>query len=370
MPSTDQRFRHVAVRSRSSAALVGALLALAAAAPPAAAEAPAAWPAGMHASLRFDRLNPLAAKWEFARRVLLPTVDDRLRRFEQASGVVAVEQTIDLADENFDLYVPREPPVDGYGLIVFVAPMERFPLPPDWKREFDRRGYLFVAAQRSGNDANVLERRIPLALHAYETLHARYRIDPRRRFVAGFSGGSRVAQRIAFAYPDLFDGALLFASSDPLGEPGAAPPLPELMDRVRRHSRFVFGTGGQDLPNRKRDARTRESFDTYCLYQYGTLSMPRLGHWVPAQRELRKALDMLEAPPQPAPVAIEQCIERMDAAVTAQLEAIEALLERGDSVAAGAALGELEERYGGLAAPRSVTLARRIAAQLPAADGR
>lgn len=323
---------------------------------------------GWHRQLQFLQYSPLAAKWELSGRVLVPTVVDRLKRFEQTTGVEVREHTVDLALERFDLLVPERPADGRYGLIVFVAPVPEFAFPSDWKRVLDERGYLLVTARNSGNSENVLDRRIPLALHAYHNVVEHFDVDPERTFVAGFSGGSRVAQRIAMAYPEYFSGVGLFASSDPLGEDQTVPPLPDLMDRFRRHSRIAFSTGGQDLPNRKRDARTQESFSAYCIFQMRAFPDQRLGHWVPGRRHLNRVLDSLEAPPQDAPAQVEQCIGQMSVDVASELDVVEKLLGQGETEAAGIRLGELEDRFGGLAAPRSVELSRRIALTHDKAD--
>jgi len=330
-------------------------------------ESPAAQPRtlrpGWHKELRFDLLSPLAAKWELARRVLPPTLVDRLQRFERSQGVVAVEQTIDLGEESFDLYVPKHRPEAGYGLIVFVAPVDEFALPVDWRREFDRLGLLLVMPRDAGNEQSVFDRRMPLALHAFENVVRRYPVDAQRRYVAGFSGGSRVAQRLALGFPDLFSGALLFAGSDPFGEGDKAPPPRELFRQFVATSRVVFVSGGQDMPNRLHDAKTRESFEAHCMTRFDTVSVARLAHWVPPRRYLGKALDALESL-QSHPPADEACLRRLEAEVHAALDGVESQLAGGQAQAAGEALGAAEDRYGGLAAPRSVELARRISAAL------
>src|SRR5437879_3459051 len=94
-------------------------------------------------------------------------------------------------------------------------------------------------AARSGNDASVLARREPLALLAAHNLMQRYPVDPERVYVGGFSGGARVAMRLALGYPDLFRGAILNAGSDPIG--GAEIPLPprDMFMRFQSSKRIV-----------------------------------------------------------------------------------------------------------------------------------
>jgi poly(3-hydroxybutyrate) depolymerase len=62
-----------------------------------------------------------------------------------------------------------------------------------------------------------LERRIPLALLAAHNVMQRYPVDKERLYIGGMSGGSRVALRIALAFPDVFHALLLHSGSDRIG---------------------------------------------------------------------------------------------------------------------------------------------------------
>src|SRR5690606_27526447 len=179
---------------------------------------------------------------EVSRRVLSPVTHDRVLRLSERDAIALREHDVDLAAERYDLVVPAHEPEGGYGVLVFVAPVAQFPLTRDWRLELERRGLIYVAAHRSGNTQNVLKRRIPLALHGLAHVLAEYRVDRERVYVAGFSGGSRVAQRLAMGWPDLFRGVLLVGGSDPLGEDGLVPSPPELMALFQTRSRVVFAT--------------------------------------------------------------------------------------------------------------------------------
>lgn len=318
----------------------------------------------------FSSYSALAAKDVLVPRVLVPTLVDRLQRFERDSGQRAAEHTVSLSEEHFDLFVPDQRPAAGYGLLVFISPMPDFPLSADWQRELNLRGLIFVSARRSGNQQNVLDRRIPLALHAHEHVRLNYPLDPQRVYIGGFSGGSRVAWRMARAYADVFSGALLIGGSDAFGEPDTAPPLRAQMQALRSRSRIVFATGGSDLTNRAKDQRTRDSLQTFCVPGALTVWVPRVDHWVPPRRKFAEALDALDTPLEPTADQFAdqaRCEARLDAEVDAGLAAVQALLDAGDAAAAGEQLGALEDRYGGLAAPRSIDLAQRIAARLQTA---
>ena len=77
--------------------------------------------------------------------------------------------------------------------------------------------------------------------------------------------------------------------------------------------------------------------------------------------------DRLEAPATASPEH-EACRRELDAVVAGALDAVQAQLDAGEVIAARDALVALDDRYGGLAAPRSLELARAIEASLAAAQ--
>lgn len=311
-----------------------------------------------------DALSPLASADEISRRLLSPTTFDRLQRAQATSGVDVKQQTIHVGEVRYDLFVPPAARDKDYGLLVFVSPSDdRFPLPRDWWKALARDHVIFIAARDSGNARSVLDRRVPLALHGYGLVRRRYRLDPARVYVGGFSGGSRVAQMVALGYPDVFRGALLLAGSEPIGSKGFVPPPRELTRLFQARTRIVFSTGSEDLPNRGRDMRTRRNFEELCVQGVAMVPQTGLDHWVPSRGGFTKALRALQQPVVPA-ASFDACAQRLQATVDAGLDEVAALVDAGDMAAAGERLGELDDLYGGLAAPRSVELARIIAARL------
>lgn len=103
---------------------------------------------------------------------------------------------------------------DSYGLIVFIdASDEMNSLPAGWETELDIRKYIFVAAQNSGND-QARGRRLGLAVLGALEVAKQYRVDPNRVFVAGFSGGARMAGMLGFYQSDLFRGTIQNCGAD------------------------------------------------------------------------------------------------------------------------------------------------------------
>jgi poly(3-hydroxybutyrate) depolymerase len=150
---------------------------------------------------------------------------------------------------------------------------------------------IFVSASNSGNDANVLDRREPLALLAAHNVRQRYPVDPDRVYIGGFSGGSRVAMRLAVAYPDVFRAALLNAGSDSIGDGQLPLPAAELVRQFQDSTRLVYLTGQDDSVGLDQDVRSRESMQEWCAFDLQTQLILRAGHEAAGPAALNRALD-------------------------------------------------------------------------------
>ncbi len=332
-------------------------------APPAQAPAPspaAAAPLapGEHAVV-FGDYTPLAGNAELLRRILSPLRDAALRRRLADSGASLSGYPVDLAAASFGLYVPARSPAAGYGLMAFVSPWDDARLPEGWSDVLDRSGMIFVSAARAGNDAADGRREALAILAAYNVMQ-RFRVDPARVFVAGFSGGSRIALRLALAYPDLFRGALLNAGSDALG--GDALPLPprELWLRFQERSHLVYLTGERDTLHLAMDAASLESMRRWCVFNVLQRITPWTAHEGASGAALARALEALEAPASPGRAQLDACREGLERRLTQQLDAVQSLGSRGERAAARRRLEALDREFGGLAAPRSVALAAQL----------
>jgi pimeloyl-ACP methyl ester carboxylesterase len=311
----------------------------------------------------FTRYSPLARGGEVARRTLPPLTYRRVQEVLARGHQALADQTIDLAEERFDVYVPGgAPPPGGYGLLVFVSPGSEPTRPWFWRSPLDRHRLIFVAAQRSGNEANVLDRRVPLALLAYENVRARFPVDPRRVFVGGFSGGSRVAQVLALAYADVFQGAVLYAGADPIdGRDGIYKPPAELFRQFQR-SRLVYATGSEDRDNLRQDEVSRRSMRDSCVLDIKTVIAHGLGHEALDPATLDRALDALDEPPAVDASELARCNARVERLLTAEVAEAAAAIARGDRDGARARIKAIDARFGGLAASAVLDLDARLAA--------
>ncbi len=311
---------------------------------------------GLHETVAFSAYSPLAATSELVRRLLTPLAAAEVQRRVARSGKTLIAQSVDLTQESFSVYVPRSAPPGGYALLVFVPPWHDARLPPGWGPVLDQYGMLFVSAARSGNDADVIGRREPLALHAAYNVMQRYRVDPQRVYVGGFSGGARIALRLALGYPDLFRGALLNAGSDPLGADPPTPPPRELFQRFQEGSRLVYVTGERDLPPLAMDGTSLASMRKACVFDLDGETTPGAGHEVASPAALSRALHALLAPQRPDASRLAACRADLDHELEARLARVRTLLGAGRREAAQKELAEADRRFGGLAAPGSVEL--------------
>lgn len=312
----------------------------------------------------FSRYSPLSRNIEVARRALPPLTYRRIQQTLAAGQQDLAEQAIDLASEKFDLYVPAgAPPPEGYGLLVFVAPWSEPTRPRVWREPLDRHRLIFVSAQGSGNDKTIIDRRLPLALLAYENVRARFPVNDQRVYVTGLSGGSRVAEIAALAYPDIFRGAILNAGADPIdGRDGIYKPPAELF-RAFQHSRLVYITGEQDKDTQLQDDVSQSSMRDSCVLDIKTETAFGLGHQALDSRSLDLALDALEAPRAVDAAELARCNARVEHEIAAKLAEAAAAVARGDRDGARNQLKAIDARFGGLAAPGLLELDARIAAK-------
>ncbi len=321
---------------------------------------PAAAPVGLMSDVVFDEYSPLSSSRELLRRLVTPLAAAEVERSLAHAGDQLTAQSIGLAAERFVLYVPVHAPPAGYGVLVFISPWERTELPPGWAAALDRYGVIFVSAARSGNAADVLGRREPLALLGAYNVMRRYPVDPQRVYVGGFSGGARIAERLALAYPDLFDGALLEAGSDPIGAGPPSPPERALLERFQESTRLVYLTGERDTLHLSMDTVSRDSMHDWCVFDVAAQVTPGAAHEIAGAQAFSRALGALAAHVRADAAQLAACRRALDARLAAQLARIRSLMDAGKGAEARKLLEATDRRYGALAAPQSVALAAQL----------
>jgi pimeloyl-ACP methyl ester carboxylesterase len=318
-------------------------------------------PAAVQHDVVFTEYSPLSGSLELARRMLTPLTFAQLEREAARRNVKLREQSVvDLAAEKFALFVPAQTPPQGYALLVFIAPWQGAGVPKLWISALDRHGVIFVSAANSGNTENILERRIPLALIAAHNVMQRYPIDKDRLYIGGMSGGSRVALRMALAYPDVFRAVLIHSGSDRIGTAETPLPAPELFKQFQESMRFVYLTGENDRVNLDTDVESRSSLQHWCAYDIDVEAFPFAGHELAGSREIDLALTALSGHMRPKPDRLASCRVHREQEISAQLQEVRELLGRGKSNEAQALLEKIDSRFAGLAAPMSVAIAQKM----------
>ena len=259
-----------------------------------------------------------AYKVAFAERAPWSALGEVLRRAGLArETVLAVDSralAYDLAGESFEVRVPEgEPPERGWGVLVWVSPTAfGGARRPDLQALLDRHRLVWAGADGAGNERPRWDR-WGLALDAVWNLQRLYPVDPDRVFVAGYSGGGRVASALTMLYPDVFRGGLMVMGTDWYRDlsvpdrPGTHWPAPfarpprDLLRLARERTRWVLLTGERDfnrLQTRAVDAELRQ--DGFRSVTF--LEVPGMSHLDPIPLDwLRRALAALD----PAPAAQE-----------------------------------------------------------------
>jgi len=117
--------------------------------------------------------------------------------------------------EAFHIRLPSNfNPVEIYGVVVFISgPQNKIGCPDAWMPVLDQRKLIYIAPQNAGNKEMVGFRDARAVVSAL-LVKKYYHIDPKRVYVAGYSGGARVAGMSAFKHPDLWRATIQSCGAD------------------------------------------------------------------------------------------------------------------------------------------------------------
>jgi hypothetical protein len=126
-----------------------------------------------------------------------------------------INYAVDPNVEQFFVHVPDDYTGEiPYGLVVFIdADSDSRQLPDGWQTVLDGRKFLYIAPQNAGNNQYGATR-MGLAVLAALEMMKHYQIDPSRVYVAGFSGGARMAGLLGFYQADVFKGTIQNCGAD------------------------------------------------------------------------------------------------------------------------------------------------------------
>jgi poly(3-hydroxybutyrate) depolymerase len=213
-------------------------------------------------------------------------------------------------DPTYELHLPPDHnPEEKYGLFVWISAGDSGKPPrEDWLKVLARRKLIWIGPNNVGNETDTLWRTY-MATEAVRQAKARFdNIDPNRVYVAGVSGGGRIASHAALVAPDLFTGGFYVVGCDFWRDVPVTPgdrhgkhyrgfwrkPDGNLL-RKARQNRYVLLTGEHDF-NR---ANTKAVYDGYRKDNYAHVTLfdiPGMGHTVPNAEWFEKAIAFLDEP--------------------------------------------------------------------------
>lgn len=152
----------------------------------------------------------------------------RAARADELPRGVVIEKVAsrDDAGQTYALYLPSAyTPEKSWPIIYAFDPGARGKLPVELFREAaERDGYIVVGSNNSRNGAGVPLQKILTTLWA--DTHARFSLDARRVYAAGFSGGARVACAFAYLYEKQVAGVIACGAGFPSNlRPDGSTPL-------------------------------------------------------------------------------------------------------------------------------------------------
>lgn len=122
--------------------------------------------------------------------------------------------TRDLSRERFTIRRPLGHRADRpVGLLVWISPENEAEIPETIFEAADTMGLICITPADAGDDRSPLDR-FQLALDAVATASASWWINSEQVYIAGLSGGARVASTLLTSFPDVFRGAVCVAGLD------------------------------------------------------------------------------------------------------------------------------------------------------------
>ena len=211
----------------------------------------------------------------------------------------------DSAKQRYELFVPAtakpavpkaknkskaknaEPADAGLPLVLFISAGDQ---PTGWgqfQTVCQQKGIAFASPFNAGNNTP-MPRRTRIVFDVLDDLRRKHRIDADRTYIAGFSGGGRVACGIAFALPELFGGVIPVCASGDLRDE------PWLRHRVIDRLSVAMITGTGDF-NRGETERFRGPMLTDVGVRTKVTVVENLGHGIPDGKTFANVIEWLDA---------------------------------------------------------------------------
>jgi hypothetical protein len=193
----------------------------------------------------------------------------------------------DSTQQQYELFVPPQiKPSEPAPLVLFISPSD---LPAGWKQweaVCKREGVIFASPFNAGN-ACPTPRRVRIVFDVLDDIRRRQAIDADRTYLAGFSGGARIACAAAFALPEYFGGVIAICGSENLRQESW------LRQRTADRLSVALATGENDF-NRAELERYRGPYFTELGVRTKVWVAPELGHGIPDGKQLGRIYSWLD----------------------------------------------------------------------------
>ncbi len=216
---------------------------------------------------------------------------------------VEMPPALDISKEVFDVIVPKDyTDAKPHGLFIWISASDKTSLPKEWEAVLAQRQFIFVAARNSGNPRNIFDR-MRMAIDANAHLRTLYKIDGRRVYISGFSGGSRVASMLGVCYAEMFSGTACFMGvnfyNEVTGEDGKRYgvnyiPDDKVLAIAKRFCRYALVTSDKDFNRANTRAVLEQGFKKEGFARAQLFDVPGIGHQMPPAEWLGKTLDYLD----------------------------------------------------------------------------
>jgi len=185
------------------------------------------------------------------------------------------------------VYLPDNDSSEIPGVFVYISPMKTGRIDSRWREVMDEQNLIYIAANKSGNKTPTI-RRMVMANLGIKALALEYAFDPGQINVSGFSGGGRVASRLASQYPEIYTGALYICGVD-FWKKDYTPNVERVLQ-----NRFVFLTGSRDF-NENETRLIHKRYIKEGAVNSKLIVIPGMAHKHPDATYLTEALEFLLA---------------------------------------------------------------------------
>jgi hypothetical protein len=152
----------------------------------------------------------------------------------------------------------------------------------------------------------------------------------------------------------------LNAGSDPIGSREIPLPPGDLFLKFQSSTHIAYVTGERDTAHATDDSISQRSMHRWCVFNTDSQVEFRAEHAVAGAAALSRALRYLREGARAEPERLARCRAGIEAELTTSLESADTLIAQGRRADAQKQLIAIDERFGGLAAPRSIDLAGRL----------